>query len=291
MQRPTVEIPSGRDELRHWLYDTVAGLEDAYIFGDLIKAAKILRGWVARVSTFSHKALLLDHNKLPTHELLQRALNYEGGLWCGGVAELYLSLLRTIPGIVAAKYNYGLRDEEIGAVTHMTVLVGTKEGDVYNLDPYIGYEWRMPFGEVLGHIKNRRYHAVRMKHLLTGRPAPYFGFEIPDSPGNYWYVWFDAPIGYMASTRQWCDRHGEEFDDWWRSPQTEIHHFIGKDITYFHTLFWPAMLRSASFSLIYLLPKISTGCYINYKICLYVISMYFIVGAQRAVPVHEGIQV
>ena len=75
------------------------------------------------------------------------------------------------------------------------------------------------------------------------RPAPYFGFEIPDSPGNYWYVWFDAPIGYMASTRQWCDRTGEPFDDWWRSPDTEIHHFIGKDITYFHTLFWPGMLE------------------------------------------------
>ncbi|MFH1264542.1 MAG: methionine--tRNA ligase [Planctomycetota bacterium] len=81
------------------------------------------------------------------------------------------------------------------------------------------------------------------------RPAPYFGFEIPDSPGNYWYVWFDAPIGYIASTRQWCDRHGENFDDWWRGDQTEIHHFIGKDITYFHTLFWPAMLQTASFSL------------------------------------------
>lgn len=81
------------------------------------------------------------------------------------------------------------------------------------------------------------------------RPAPYFGFEIPDSPGNYWYVWFDAPIGYMASTRQWCDRHGEDFDDWWRSPDVEIHHFIGKDITYFHTLFWPGMLKSAGFTL------------------------------------------
>ena len=83
----------------------------------------------------------------------------------------------------------------------------------------------------------------------VSRPAPYFGFEIPDSPGNYWYVWFDAPIGYMASTRQWCDRHGESFDDWWRSEKTEIHHFIGKDITYFHTLFWPAMLKTAGFSL------------------------------------------
>jgi methionyl-tRNA synthetase len=83
----------------------------------------------------------------------------------------------------------------------------------------------------------------------VSRPAPYFGFEIPDSPGNYWYVWFDAPIGYMASTKQWCDRQGEDFADWWRSPKTEIHHFIGKDITYFHTLFWPAMLKTAGFSL------------------------------------------
>ena len=83
----------------------------------------------------------------------------------------------------------------------------------------------------------------------VSRPAPYFGFEISDSPGNYWYVWFDAPIGYMASTKQWCARNGEDFEAWWRSPQAEIHHFIGKDITYFHTLFWPAMLKTAGFQL------------------------------------------
>lgn len=81
------------------------------------------------------------------------------------------------------------------------------------------------------------------------RPAPYFGFEIPDSPGNYWYVWFDAPIGYLASTKQWCNQSGESFNDWWKSADTEIHHFIGKDITYFHTLFWPGMLKTAGFSL------------------------------------------
>ena len=81
------------------------------------------------------------------------------------------------------------------------------------------------------------------------RPAPYFGFEIPDAPGNYWYVWFDAPIGYIASTWAWCKAHGEELADWWRHPETEIHHFIGKDITYFHTLFWPGMLKTAGFSL------------------------------------------
>ena len=88
-----------------------------------------------------------------------------------------------------------------------------------------------------------------LKDWDISRPAPYFGFEIPDSPGNYWYVWFDAPIGYMASTQQWCDKHGEAFDDWWRNDATEIHHFIGKDITYFHTLFWPGMLKSAGYNL------------------------------------------
>ena len=81
------------------------------------------------------------------------------------------------------------------------------------------------------------------------RPAPYFGFEIPDAPGNYWYVWFDAPIGYIASTAQWCAANGESLDQWWRNEETEIHHFIGKDITYFHTLFWPGMLKSAGFNL------------------------------------------
>ncbi len=83
----------------------------------------------------------------------------------------------------------------------------------------------------------------------VSRPAPYFGFDIPDSAGDYWYVWFDAPIGYMASTMEWCKRQGEDFDAWWRSDRTEIHHFIGKDITYFHTLFWPAMLKTAGFAL------------------------------------------
>jgi methionyl-tRNA synthetase len=81
------------------------------------------------------------------------------------------------------------------------------------------------------------------------RPAPYFGFEIPDEPGQFFYVWFDAPIGYIGATREWCAITGENFDSWWRSSDTEVHHFIGKDITYFHTLFWPAMLRSARFSL------------------------------------------
>ena len=88
-----------------------------------------------------------------------------------------------------------------------------------------------------------------LKDWDISRPAPYFGFEIPDSPGNYWYVWFDAPIGYIAATLEWCALHGENPDEWWRDQNTEIHHFIGKDIQYFHTLFWPAMLKIAGYSL------------------------------------------
>ncbi len=79
------------------------------------------------------------------------------------------------------------------------------------------------------------------------RDAPYFGFEIPGSPGKYFYVWLDAPIGYMASTMNWCQRNGADFDAYWRGDNTEVYHFIGKDIIYFHALFWPAMLMGADF--------------------------------------------
>jgi len=102
--------------------------------------------------------------------------------------------------------------------------------------------------EVANYLKGH-FLAEPLRDWDVSRPAPYFGFEISDAPGHYWYVWFDAPIGYMASTRDWCEARGERFDDWWRSPDTEVHHFIGKDITYFHTLFWPAMLKVAGFSL------------------------------------------
>ncbi len=136
--------------------------------------------------------------------------------------------------------------------------------------------------EVANYLKGH-FLGEPLRDWDVSRPAPYFGFEIPDSPGNYWYVWFDAPIGYIASAAEWCEKHGEKLEDWWggrveseesrdksqdntsAAPSTllsgschstldtrlvaEIHHFIGKDITYFHTLFWPAMLKSAKLSL------------------------------------------
>ena len=102
--------------------------------------------------------------------------------------------------------------------------------------------------EVANYLKGHFLHEPLLDWDIS-RPAPYFGFEIPDAPGNYWFVWFDAPIGYMASTQQYCEKTGDDFERWWKNPDTEVHHFIGKDITYFHTLFWPAMLKVAGFNL------------------------------------------
>jgi methionyl-tRNA synthetase len=80
------------------------------------------------------------------------------------------------------------------------------------------------------------------------RDAPYFGIEVPDAPGKFFYVWFDAPIGYVASFEAWRAAHGAVFDDYWKSETaSELYHFIGKDISYFHTLFWPAVLYGAGY--------------------------------------------
>ncbi|GGI88836.1 methionine--tRNA ligase [Shewanella gelidii] len=81
------------------------------------------------------------------------------------------------------------------------------------------------------------------------RDAPYFGFEIPDAPGKFFYVWLDAPIGYMGSFKNLCDKRDDlNFDEFWNKDSTaEVYHFIGKDIVYFHSLFWPAMLEGAGY--------------------------------------------
>jgi methionyl-tRNA synthetase len=80
------------------------------------------------------------------------------------------------------------------------------------------------------------------------RDAPYFGFEIPDAPGKYFYVWLDAPVGYMGSFKNYCDKNSIDFDAFWNpKSKTELVHFIGKDILYFHALFWPAMLEKSGY--------------------------------------------
>lgn len=103
--------------------------------------------------------------------------------------------------------------------------------------------------EIANYLK-AQFLAAPLRPWDVSRPAVYFGFPIPGTnEQHYWYVWFDAPIGYIAATQEWCAAHGQSLDRWWRDPTTEIHHFIGKDITYFHTLFWPAMLKTAELNL------------------------------------------
>jgi methionyl-tRNA synthetase len=94
--------------------------------------------------------------------------------------------------------------------------------------------------------KLREWTDAGLQEWDISRDAPYFGFEIPGEPGKYFYVWLDAPIGYIASFQNYCERTGHEFDPYWQQGgDTELYHFIGKDIINFHGLFWPAMLHSA----------------------------------------------
>lgn len=133
---------------------------------------------------------------------------------------------------------------EIRSAKHLFV-------ELEQLRPFLT-EWTQTSGALQSEVAN-----YLMGHFLgkplrdwdISRPAPYFGFEIPDAPGHYWYVWFDAPIGYIAATEAWCKANGQKLADWWQNPETEIHHFIGKDIQYFHTLFWPGMLKTAGYQL------------------------------------------
>lgn len=103
-------------------------------------------------------------------------------------------------------------------------------------------------GYVQESVRNKldEWFAMGLKDWDISRDGPYFGFKIPGEEDKYFYVWLDAPIGYMASCKNYCDRHGLDFEQVWNSGEYEICHFIGKDIMYFHALFWPALLMSAS---------------------------------------------
>jgi methionyl-tRNA synthetase len=111
-------------------------------------------------------------------------------------------------------------------------------------------EW-LQSGAVQPEIANKlkEWFEEGMHQWDISRDAPYFGFEIPNAPGKFFYVWVDAPVGYMASFKNLCDKtDGLNFDEYWdKDSDAELYHFIGKDITYFHCLFWPAMLEGAGF--------------------------------------------
>jgi methionyl-tRNA synthetase len=110
-------------------------------------------------------------------------------------------------------------------------------------------EWALDPSRLQPEVANKAREWLESESGLgdwdISRDAPYFGIEIPDAPGKYFYVWLDAPIGYLASLKNYFTKIGRDFDAFMADPSTEQYHFIGKDITYFHTLFWPAMLHFA----------------------------------------------
>jgi methionyl-tRNA synthetase len=124
------------------------------------------------------------------------------------------------------------------------------EHHFFKLGNYADYLKETTSSRVQTEIANKldEWFSSGLRDWDISRDAPYFGFEIPDAPGKFFYVWMDAPMGYAAATQSYCDEHNLNFDDYWKSDQTEIHHFIGKDIVYFHTLFWPAMLHGAGYN-------------------------------------------
>jgi methionyl-tRNA synthetase len=108
--------------------------------------------------------------------------------------------------------------------------------------------WTQQPGHLQAEMANKlnEWFEAGLKPWDISRDAPYFGFAIPDAPNKYFYVWLDAPIGYMASVKKYCDLHHLSFDDFWAPDSThELIHFVGKDIVYFHALFWPAMLKGS----------------------------------------------
>ncbi len=120
--------------------------------------------------------------------------------------------------------------------------------NLQNFEPLLK-EW-IHTGSLQAEVVNKlhEWFIAGLQPWDISRDAPYFGFEIPDAPGKYFYVWLDAPIGYMASFKYFCTQRGLDFDEFWgANSQTELYHFIGKDIIYFHALFWPAMLSAGHF--------------------------------------------
>ena len=137
----------------------------------------------------------------------------------------------------------------VSAISGATPEVRTSTHYFFKLPDFANFLQRwIDDGHVQPQIRNKlmEWFESGFNEWDISRDAPYFGFEIPDAPGKYFYVWLDAPIGYLASFKNLCDREGIDFDSYWeKGSDAEVYHFIGKDIVYFHALFWPAMLHGA----------------------------------------------
>lgn len=136
-------------------------------------------------------------------------------------------------------------------MSNTTPVVKKSEHYFFNLPKFSKklQEWTKA-GHLQEQISNKlsEWFSQGLKEWDISRDAPYFGFQIPNIKNKYFYVWLDAPIGYMASFKNYCDENNIDFDEYWHSEsKTELYHFIGKDIVYFHSLFWPAMLMGSGY--------------------------------------------
>ncbi|MDK2593850.1 methionine--tRNA ligase [Pseudoalteromonas obscura] len=150
-----------------------------------------------------------------------------------------------------ATYSPTELKEPRSAMSGATPVLKDSEHFFFDLPAFEGMlkEW-LHSGSLQAEMANKleEWFAEGLQQWDISRDAPYFGFEIPGAPGKYFYVWLDAPIGYMASFKNLCDKSGIDFDAFWgKDSDAELYHFIGKDIIYFHSLFWPAMLEGAEF--------------------------------------------
>ena len=130
-----------------------------------------------------------------------------------------------------------------------TPVVKDSEHLYFELEPQHDYLQKWIPDHTTSDVSNKllEWFNEPLRGWCISRAAPYFGFQIPGYPDKYFYVWVDAPIGYLASLKNWCEKNGKNFEDYWQNPQAERYHFIGKDIIRFHCLFWPGMLHAAGF--------------------------------------------
>lgn len=130
-----------------------------------------------------------------------------------------------------------------------TPVVKDSEHLYFELEPQHDYLQKWIPDHTTSDVSNKllEWFSEPLRGWCISRAAPYFGFQIPGYPDKYFYVWVDAPIGYLASLKNWCEKNGKDFNDYWQNPSAERYHFIGKDIIRFHCLFWPGMLHTAGF--------------------------------------------
>lgn len=154
--------------------------------------------------------------------------------------------------VCGTTYNATELKNPYSTLSGATPVLKTSTHYFFNLPDFSEFlqGWTRQEGRLQSSIANKlqEWFDAGLANWDISRDAPYFGFKIPNTEDKYFYVWLDAPVGYMASFKYLCDKQGLDFDEYWKKDSTaEVYHFIGKDIVYFHALFWPAMLEGAGF--------------------------------------------